>query len=606
MANEFRLNFTGSEINRKLEVIDELQGVLEHNYYTSDEIDTKIDEVSTDINVKFGAAGSSLEAGLATKADLVGGKVPVAQLPDDLVDLSNYYTKSDVDNEIIIVNEDTDAKLVNKADLVDGKVPLEQLPDNIGSGSGGGLTEVSWEDVKNKPFEDTRVMSYYSQAENPNPVSFHNQMMNYSFYKISDLTPTREQIFGELKVLVDGNEITLAENAIIVELDGCLAVGTSVGTSYTFAFINTVGTINFTFSGYPMTLEVPETGIYAILPLNSGVPANRTYEIICGGELKTIDIKYLPENMALGYEEKGEGITWDGNTDGLTEVVTELEVDGTLMGLAFYKMSDKTPSISEMVGRQQSLSGVDGESSEIVTEGSCSVFADNGSYMVGDVFIIVCLSNDTTLPLVEMMGAAEDITFPEAGIWFAKVSVGGAVMMQAASLRSPDTLVPIDEKFIPDTIARKSDLDDIDLSNYYTKDQTYSRDETNNFFYNKFTIDSKLANVSVDLSEYYTKSEIDAALDNVSVDLSGYYTKDEVDTSFGQYYTKTSMDDKLSGYYTKSNVYTKTEINNDYYTKSNVYTKTEIIDGYYTKAEIDEITGDINIVLDEISALIGE
>lgn len=349
------------------------------------------------------------------------------------------YTASEVNEKL--------KKIDNKADLIDGKVPLEQLPDDIG----GGLTEVSWEDVQDKPFYDTRIGSYYSQAENPNPVSFDIAAFGYTCCKISDLVLTRDELFSGINIIINGTSHTPIESHIQFETSDFVMFQTGAA----FIMPLKTGFISFEFSGMAVEMNVPEMGIYCVDDILSGA----IIEIVCGGELKTIDLKFLPPNMALGYEEKGEGIIWDGNTDGLTEVATEFEEDGTLIRLAFYKVSDETPSISEMVGRQWSLSGADGESSEIVTEGSCSVFADDGSYMVGgDVFVIVCLSNDTTLPLAEMMGVAEDITFPEAGIWFAKASVGGAVMMQAISLRSPDTLVPIDEKFIPDTIARKSDL----------------------------------------------------------------------------------------------------------------------------------------------------
>ena len=90
MATEYKLSYTASEINRKLATVDETANALESNYYTSAEIDAKLDEVNT-----------SVENGLLAKADLVEGKVPVEQLPDDI---------------------------------------------------GGGLTEVAWEDIKNKPF----------------------------------------------------------------------------------------------------------------------------------------------------------------------------------------------------------------------------------------------------------------------------------------------------------------------------------------------------------------------------------------------------------------------------------------------------------------------
>ena len=408
MAIEYRLSHTASEIDRKLTAVGEIENSLKNKYYTSANVDAKIEEVNTSI----GEVNTTLE-------------------------------------EINTSLEEVNTSLATKADLVDGKIPASQLPDDIGSG--GGLTEVSWEDVQDKPFYDTRVGSYYSQVENPNPVSFDIAAFGYTCCKISDLVLTRDELFSGINIIINGTSHTPIESHIQFETSDFVMFQTGAA----FIMPLKTGFISFEFSGMAVEMNVPEMGIYCVDDILSGA----IIEIVCGGELKTIDLKFLPPNMALGYEEKGEGIIWDGNTDGLTEVATEFDADGTLMELAFYKMSDKTPSISEMVGRQQSLSSVDGESSEIVTEGSCSVFADNGSYMVGDVFIIVCLSNDTTLPLVEMMGAAEDITFPEAGIWFAKMSVGGAVMMQTTSLTSPDTLVPIDEKFIPDTIARKSDLD---------------------------------------------------------------------------------------------------------------------------------------------------
>jgi hypothetical protein len=179
-------------------------------------------------------------------------------------------------------------------------------------------------------------------------------------------------------------------------------------------------------------------------------------------EINTLDIKFLPKNMALGYEEKGEGIIWDGNTDGLTKVVKELEADGVLMRLTGYKMSDETPSIDEIVGKECFVIEIEnGETSYTITEDSCIVFADNGSYLVGeDLNIIVCLDDNTVLPLTELMGIGGDIVCPEAGIWFTQIAADGVVIAQTTSLRLPDTLVPINEKFVPDTIARKKDLDE--------------------------------------------------------------------------------------------------------------------------------------------------
>ena len=513
------------------------------------------------------------------------------------------YTASEISQKLAIVDEikdalgEVDTTLETKADLVDGKIPLEQLPDDIG----GGLTEVDWEtNVINKPFYDTRIRSYYSQADNPNPVSFDNSMVGYSFYKISDLIPTREEIFNSVKVIVNDSVCEPKESEIQLETDDFIMLILNNNT-YAFIFINKAGTLSFTYQGYQMTLEVPEAGIYYILPIGTSIPGGRIIEVNLSGELKTLDIKYLPSNMALGYEETSkpfENIVWDGNTEELTPVTVDVEG----LTLNYYKVSDQVLTPSDIV---PNLDTNEGRATVISTGGIAEVLgspaiadvtelSSNGSFTICEVAIFyVAVPNE----VLDLGGIT--ITFPEAGIWFlATDSFGTYGYIESLTTEGISTISPIDEKFIPDTIARKSDLDDVsvDLSNYYTKNETYNRDET----YHRFVIDNKIANVSVDLSGYYTKdetygkdevytkTEVDDALGNI--DLSSYYTKGEVDTNLGKYYTKTSIDDKLSSYYTKSNVYTKTEIN----------------DGYYTKSEIDEITGDINTILDEINALIGE
>ena len=73
MATEYKLNYTASEINQKLATVDETKNTLENSYYNSLEIDGMLEQ-----------ADSEVEASLATKADLVDGKVPIEQLPDDI------------------------------------------------------------------------------------------------------------------------------------------------------------------------------------------------------------------------------------------------------------------------------------------------------------------------------------------------------------------------------------------------------------------------------------------------------------------------------------------------------------------------------------------
>lgn len=66
MATEYKLPYAASEISRKLATVDETKNALENNYYASAIVDSK----------------------LSNKADLVGGKIPFEQLPDEIGDSS--------------------------------------------------------------------------------------------------------------------------------------------------------------------------------------------------------------------------------------------------------------------------------------------------------------------------------------------------------------------------------------------------------------------------------------------------------------------------------------------------------------------------------------
>ncbi len=90
----------------------------------------------------------------------------------------------------------------------------------------------------------------------------------------------------------------------------------------------------------------------------------------------------------------------------------------------------------------------------------------------------------------------------------------------------------------------------VDLSNYYTKNETYSKTE----------VDEKIAAVpgggTVDLSNYYTKTETDqkiaeAQLAGGEIDLSGYALKTEI-PDVSQFITMSAVEAK--GYQTETQV----------------------------------------------------
>lgn len=109
-------------------------------------------------------------------------------------------------------------------------------------------------------------------------------------------------------------------------------------------------------------------------------------------------------------------------------------------------------------------------------------------------------------------------------------------------------------------LSLKQIFSDIDLSQYYTKDE----------------IDATLA-------DYYLKTEIDTILND-------YYLKTEIDTILLDYYKKTEIDTKLGDYYKKTETYSKTEVDGLIPDVSNFITENEVdtkLGNYYDKSEID-------------------
>lgn len=131
----------------------------------------------------------------------------------------------------------------------------------------------------------------------------------------------------------------------------------------------------------------------------------------------------------------------------------------------------------------------------------------------------------------------------------------------------------------------------------------------------------KIGSTDVDLSDYYTKEETDEKLE-------GYYTKEETDEKLEGYYTKEETDELINsipkhwfgtqeeydaiaekdpntiyhiegGGIDVDDYYTKTEVDGMIESKANsadVYTKSEV----YNKSEIDEKLDGINTILSSI------
>lgn len=131
-----------------------------------------------------------------------------------------------------------------------------------------------------------------------------------------------------------------------------------------------------------------------------------------------------------------EGLTtveWDGSTDGLV----------TSSDNANYKVSSLKPNVSEIIGGKLVFSN--GSVMEITSD-----MIETGGYIYSVYYgtIYVNTSNGSAY------SAAIGITLPEPGIYFQKNSYNQIVSFSYGN----ETVYTLDEKYIPDTIARVSDI----------------------------------------------------------------------------------------------------------------------------------------------------
>jgi hypothetical protein len=270
---------------------------------------------------------------------------------------------------------------------------------------------------------DTRVRSYYSQAENPNPPQIDNAMMNISCYKVSDLIPTRDEILNNCQVIINGGTREFEENTIQFETDDFIYAITNDG-NFNFIFVNKTGTLNFTYSGYSMSLEVPEggEGIYYQRDLGAGVPEGRTIEFIIGGKLKQIDDKFISDEIA----RKSDLDNYFTKNDTYNRYQIDDRISSNLSG--YYTKSEV-----------YNKSEIDNKISNVTVDLS-------GYYTKGEVYNKSEVYNKTE---VDNAIAAVDLSdYYSKNETYNKTEVNNAIAA-------------------------------IDLSNYYTKNEVYSKSEMN-------------------------------------------------------------------------------------------------------------------------------
>lgn len=448
MATEFKLNFTGSEINQKLEMVDAINNNLERNYYTSAQIDETIEEVNNGINDNYAATSALLDRRLTSKADLIGGKVPTEQLPDDLVDLGDYYTKTEIDNEIATINGNTDTKLASKADLIDGKVPASQLPDDINAAVSvadveGLLVKDSYLDIATVwEYSDDMVADYALE-------NVPEETMTMCLYRISDNTDPNKFIGGTAKVIDGEGESTLTitpdmfddSSGVFVSINNEIIV---VHTDFDLALLGSQGTAL--------------AGSYAARYVIEGVPVMGAIEIQAETELFTQVIN--PEILNIKWENIvdrpfgtiGSCVEWDGTpTDECLDLLDSL-------GVQFYKVGE--PMTKEaLVGGMATFNAEDGNVTVSITQDSFIDTSETGFLIApeGNVVGFVSFGADV-FDLAPLLGDTFTVDVPSSGLWFVFNGSEYPILLGGSDYR----VKQIDPKYIPANL-------DFNLSDYYTK-----------------------------------------------------------------------------------------------------------------------------------------
>lgn len=140
------------------------------------------------------------------------------------------------------------------------------------------------------------------------------------------------------------------------------------------------------------------------------------------------------KNRTHWEESTGATIEWDGNTDGRDIVA--------LPNANFYKVSDLTPAKDDLVGSEIVVRGSTMETTE-------DVLLDGDNCTMNGYGVIVVYDTSFTIQGLSL-------TANSCGVYFIGGESGSVTKLTYGST----TVHPLDEKFIPDTIARTADIPD--------------------------------------------------------------------------------------------------------------------------------------------------
>ena len=357
------------------------------------------------------------------------------------------------------VKSDTDSSLTkinNNISNLTTKISKAVTTVNYKTPNSSGSVNIAYEDLEDKPFGVTFEEGY-------TPIGPLDGS-EYSFVEDSDGIYVKE--FGPYNgdaYFADGHYVTW---------DGVTYECFYTPEYYDEDDYGQTGRIeDLEFSVYPFCIEYRESWSNGIewIKVYTNQPGKHTIKV-CNWYLQPIEVinaldeKFIPDTIARKsdienftyswndltdkpFGEQGmEPIIWDENTEGLVsfDILADMGGDGTTLA---FKVSDLTPSKEEFLGgiltiRQESL----GERALNLTDETLMFNEEAGVLLHTGLWLVVIYADK---PMAQ---------YTPAGIYFLKDLDGVESTLSLAFPESLSNVKPIDEKFIPDTIARATDI----------------------------------------------------------------------------------------------------------------------------------------------------
>ena len=315
-------------------------------------------------------------------------------------EVSGVYATADFKKGVYFKKDGTNyvksLKITGYTEFGVEKVKEKYLPENTGGGSGG---VSSWNDLTDKPFYETTTGEDIITWDG-NKTGLPN--VSGMFYLKSSVVPTIEDLANGGTLVYQGGTETFTSDGISNITDTLLMIKVGSNSRAVIATCDNAVAANGSI--------IPDKGVYL---LHSGASTQYVSSFAINGfsfketEIKTIDPKFLPPVGVSSWNDLtdrpfgetttyGDTLTWDGNTDGLSNAMDML-----------YKVSDQIFTLDELNGAK--IIGADGVEVTAIEDETLLALED-GLYTIGEQVWFVT----ETWAGVNLDG----IIFPEAGIYF--------------------------------------------------------------------------------------------------------------------------------------------------------------------------------------------